>query len=89
MGWIGAAFLLVGRYYIGKSKNGIGFLLSFVGDALWMLVGFQVGNFALIFTGGSVALLDLKRFFNRGGGNPYWNSLLLLEYRKKWWQVWK
>lgn len=89
MDWAGAAFLLAGRYYIGKSKNGIGLLLSFVGDALWMFVGFQTDSLALIFTGGSMALLDLKGVFNRRGDNLYWNSMAIPKYQRTGYKSYK
>ena len=89
MDWAGAIFLLLGRYYIGKNKNNIGLILSFVGDTLWMLVGFWVGNYTLIFTGGSMALLDLKGVFNRRGDSLYWDSMVIPKYQRTGYKSYK
>lgn len=62
MGWVGTVFLVLGRYYIGEMEN-IGLLFSFIGDFLWMTVGFRKRMISLAFTGGLMAVLDLIGWF--------------------------
>lgn len=62
MGWIGTAFLVLGRYYIGQMVSN-GLFYTFVGDFLWMIVGIRKRITSLAFTGGLMALLDLIGWF--------------------------
>lgn len=39
-GWTGTFFLLVGTWYVGKKKVQ-GWALKFVGDFIWLYLGFE------------------------------------------------
>ena len=84
MGWIGTAFLILGRYQIGKRKNS-GMFFSFIGDFLWMLAGQQTEGatgLAMAFTGGLMAILDLVGWHRQRKNNKYWNSMVIPKYMR-------
>lgn len=89
MGWIGAFFLFAGRRLIGRDKVKAGLILSFIGDALWVIVGWQISRFDVIFTAGVMAFLDLDGWYNERKKDKYWNSFFIHEKRVRWWQIWK
>lgn len=93
MPWIGTAFLLLGRYYMGKKdKVRVGLGLSFIGDTLWMVVGFQTQGttgLAMAFTGGLMAILDLIGFCKQKSGNKYWGSMITPKHTRSSYKSYK
>ena len=84
MGWIGTAFLLLGRYFLVKKRR-IGWVFSSIGDTLWMIVGLQtegMTGLTMAFTGGLMAILDLLGCYKQRGDNKYWNSMIIPKYKR-------
>jgi len=75
MGWVGAAFLFLGRYLIGKDRVSIGLALSFLGDAIWTFVGWNAGLTPLVITGAIMAILDVQGIIEIRKKNSYWKNL--------------
>ena len=60
MGWIGTSFLLLGRYLMRKEgRTLVAWLLTCIGDFIWMIVGVQIQQTPVWFTGGLMGILDI------------------------------
>ena len=62
LGHIGYLFVALGIFFLGQ-HNKIGWLLRFVGEAVWIVIGFAIGMTSIWVWGFVFCALDLRGYY--------------------------
>ena len=86
MNWIAFLFVLAGNLLVGNKKK-VGFLAIGVGSILWMVIGFQINDYALVMVNVTGTIIMVRNWLKWKAAERYWQNMILSQYRTRWWQV--
>lgn len=83
MGWIANIFIVFNLLLLALTeKKKIGCLAGVIGNFIWANVGFQRGNYDLVFIASLATLINLMGLIKWSRGNPYLDRMIKDERKR-------
>ena len=90
MNWLGFCLINL-SYFLMEDEKRIrpGLLVAMLGNLSWMTFGIFISERSMVLAGTVASLLCFRSWYKWQKKDRYEQVMILPEYRRKWWQIWK